>query len=106
MKSLFCLLIGGGYTDDSPKNPEKSEASENAWVGFERKVPPRRPDQRLNMLKFFSHRWAKMYLEEGCQENGGCERPHPRHWLQTPFLVFAKNLRLGPGFADVAVSCL
>ena len=78
MKSLFCFLIGGGYTDE---NSDPSKKSENSWLGFERKVPPRRPDQRLNMLKVFSHQWAEKYLEDGCQFTGGCQRPHPRNWL-------------------------
>jgi len=47
-------------------------------IEFERKVPPRRPDQRLATLKKFALDWSDRFIGPNCTV---CERAHPRHYV-------------------------
>ena len=74
MKTWVFLLLGDGILGEEAGKA----AEETVWDSFERRVPPRRPDQRLAMLKKFSHDWSDRFLGPNCESYGTCERSHPR----------------------------
>lgn len=69
MKSWVSIFLGQGVLAESPI------PTDLAWTPFERRVPPRRPDQRLAMLKQFADDWSARFIGENCT---ACEKSHPR----------------------------